>query len=132
GLTMTPDGLRLLQDLLLAATLSAHVSAWLGVHDPACLGERLAWGRGQLARTRGGGRPMLCPPGRDQGPRLPGVNRIDVAGDSCPRFFDRTCERMSGRLPVCRDVRGWITRSMRWWRSSLRPACISIGDTPVN
>src|SRR5262249_54226244 len=40
--------------LVLAATLSAHVSAWLGVHDPACLGEQLAWGRGQLARTRGG------------------------------------------------------------------------------
>jgi AI2M/AI1M-like HNH endonuclease/type II intron maturase len=28
---------------VLAATLSAHDSAWLGVHDPARLGEQLAW-----------------------------------------------------------------------------------------
>jgi DNA invertase Pin-like site-specific DNA recombinase len=28
--------------LVLAATLSAHDSAWLGVHDPACLGEYVA------------------------------------------------------------------------------------------
>ena len=31
---------------VLAATLSAHDSAWLGVHDPARLGEQLAWGQG--------------------------------------------------------------------------------------
>jgi tetratricopeptide repeat protein len=42
-----------LHALVLAATLSAHDSAWLGVHDPARLGEQLAWGRGPLARTRG-------------------------------------------------------------------------------
>ena len=32
-------------DQVLAATLSAHDSAWLGVRDPACLGEQLAWGQ---------------------------------------------------------------------------------------
>lgn len=32
--------------LLLAATLFAHDSAWLGVHDPARLGEQLARGPG--------------------------------------------------------------------------------------
>jgi len=37
-------------NLVLAATLSAHDSAWLGVHDPACLGEQLAWGQ-RLAGT---------------------------------------------------------------------------------
>jgi len=34
-----------LRGQVLAATLSAHDSAWLGVHDRARLGEQLAWGQ---------------------------------------------------------------------------------------